>query len=190
MKALARNNYSRNLWAIMDRFKVLPSNPDFQNLTNEQLEWIIYSSQLDNKKYSPGENFADYDESWFNKKEFSPLRDGDDEEDIARQVEELTTEEEAARLKARWEGAEDAEAFAQSGEKSIEEQSIDDMINAKIEDAKKEARNIEKYKSGNKHPDEEKQEAEDVQFQENLDSGSIQDAIDLFEGDQDDDFEI
>lgn len=173
----------------MDRFHVLPSSPDFQNLTNEQLEWIIYSAQLDNKKKGP-ESYEDYDDSWFEAEEFEPLREGDDEEEIARQVEKLTSEEDKARLEARLEDTAESEEIAQRGEKSLEEESIDNLIAENIRKAQEEARRLESHKGTQKTAEQRKQEKENATYQAELDTGSIQDAVALFEGDQEDDFEI
>ena len=35
------------MWAIMKKFNVLPSDPAWQNLTHEQIEWILYNMERD-----------------------------------------------------------------------------------------------------------------------------------------------
>lgn len=47
---LVNTDYGRNLWAVMSKFNVLPTDPRFQDLTVEQLNYIIGSIVQDNKE--------------------------------------------------------------------------------------------------------------------------------------------
>lgn len=107
-KRAVRNTTSRTLWRIVDHFSVLPSNKDFQNLTAEQTDWIVLNLNLDadeankaRKGIKSNEAFEDYDTGWVHEKEakFNPLKDGHEEEDIAKQVEALSSKEYLEKLK-------------------------------------------------------------------------------------------
>lgn len=69
MKVFARRSEERIKWRILDYFKVLPTNPDYQNLTDEQILLIVAHLVLDkeeakNQKADHSETFVDeaYDE--------------------------------------------------------------------------------------------------------------------------------
>lgn len=46
-KSLARENYARNLWAIMSKFQVLPTDKRFQDLTEPQVNLLIEEMNID-----------------------------------------------------------------------------------------------------------------------------------------------
>lgn len=45
--SIVRSNYGRNIWRVMKELHVLPSDPNFQNLTSEQLDFIVSSIEQD-----------------------------------------------------------------------------------------------------------------------------------------------
>lgn len=207
MKGLVRNSYSRNLWAIMDKFKVLPSDPAWQALTQEQVEWILYNMERDAeeqvrraKGMKLDSEFQDFDESWYDTPhdEFTPIRDGHDEGDIARKLNDITTEDDMARLKARWEASQEVDAIRAEGGTTIEEDTINELISNNVQKAIDEARRIEKHggnKWQDKHPIELEEERKNLEFKNQLNKEDIQDAVSLFnQGVEptslDDDFEI
>ncbi len=77
----------------MKTFNVLPSSPDFQNLTNDQIEFIIEQMNIDYKErnhkgFNADLGAYDYDDGWFTSdiEDFEPLVAGHDEADIVRQA--------------------------------------------------------------------------------------------------------
>ena len=97
---VGRNVLSRNLWRIADKFKVLPTNEDFQKLTPEQVDWIVINMNLDAKEEArarsgkdPNEIFDDHDTEWLDTPitEFEPVKEEHDAEEIARQVDAMTS---------------------------------------------------------------------------------------------------
>lgn len=50
MDKLAKTIYSRNLWTIMKKFNVLPSDHAFQNLTDSHIAYIISNMLIDNRE--------------------------------------------------------------------------------------------------------------------------------------------
>ncbi|BAF81296.1 putative RNA polymerase [Enterococcus phage EF24C] len=191
----------------MKKFKVLPSDPAWQNLTSDQVEWILYNMERDieeQERLAKGmqleSEFQDYDDSWYDKphNEFSPIREGDDEEEIARKLSEITSEEDMAKLKARWEASQEVDAIRAEGGTTIEEDTINELIANNVKKAMEEARRIEKH-GGNKWQEkssiELEEERKNLEFNSQLKQGDIQEAIDLFNKDVeptslDDEFQI
>jgi hypothetical protein len=54
-KKLIENGYSRALWLICKQLHVLPSDPNFLNLTYNQIQWlkenIIYDYKIESEAY-------------------------------------------------------------------------------------------------------------------------------------------
>lgn len=176
-------------------------------MTNDQIEWILYNMEKDvemeeraRKGKALDADYEDYDGSWYetSHEEFNPVRDGHDEEEIAKKLAEITTEEDMARLKARWEASQEVDDIRAKGGTTIEEDTINELIANKLQKAIEEAKRIEAHggdKWGEKTPIELEEEQANQQFKAKLEQDDIQDAIALFEGNtelpsQDDDFEI
>lgn len=197
------------MWAIMKKFNVLPSDPAWQNLTHEQIEWILYNMERDVEEEQrrakglalEGE-YEDLDDSWYEvpHEEFNPVREGHDEAEIARKLNEITTEEDMAKLKARWEASQEVDAIRAEGGTTIEEDTINELIANNVQKAIEEAKRIEKHggnKWGDKTPIELEEERKNLEFKSQLKQDDIQDAIALFNGEKeieptslDDDFVI
>lgn len=192
----------------MREFQVLPTDPSWLAMSNDQIEWMLRNMSRDteeaNRRKSGKEledEFQDYDSSWYDQAhdEWTPLREGDDEQAIANQVASMTSPEDMAKLKARWEASQEVDEIQAKGGTTIEEDTINELIQNNLIKAIEEAKRIEKHggnKWGEKTPIEIEEEKANQQFQTQLKQESIQDAINLFEGDeielpsQDDDFEI
>lgn len=191
----------------MKKFNVLPTEERWKTMTNDQIEWILYNMEKDvemeeraRKGKALDADYEDYDGSWYetSHEEFNPVRDGHDEEEIARKLAEITTEEDMARLKARWEASQEVDDIRANGGTTIEEDTINELIANKLQKAIEEAKRIEAHggdKWGEKTPIELEEEQASQQFKAKLEQDDIQDAIALFEGNtelpsQDDDFEI
>lgn len=193
MESLIEANISRNLWAIMKEFKVLPTNPDFQRLTRDQVEYIISNMNKDAEIFSmiskgldPEKQVTDKDTSWWETpiEEFDPKGDLDvDMEDIARQVEELTSVEDRKRLAKMTEGNQEWVEYLEKEGNKNEQTSIEGHIQKQLEIAKKEAKMLRDSGINNWGKQtttvEEKKRAEDF---EPITQDSVEEAFKLFEG--------
>lgn len=192
----------------MTKFNILPTDPRWLDMTTTQIEWIILNMFRDEEEASrKGRNakldgeFEDYDDSWYDTphEEFTPIREGDDEAEIARQLEAITSVEDKIRLKARLEASDELDEFRDQGGTTIEEDITNSIIAENVRKALEEAKRIEKYgntKWGEKSEIELEEERKNMEFSSKLEQGNISDAIALFEGKEmglpsiDDDFEI
>lgn len=201
LKKLARTNYMRNLWAIMKEFSVLPTSEDFRGLSDVQIDMMIFSMIEDNRQAElarrgvkeDGNYFDDaFEEEVWNKApdEWAVLKEGHDPDDIARQVEALTKEEDRRNLMSKFDSIEDYNKFRESGGQTSRESEISDYIDKQIRAAQEKARMIESTKSGGS----EKVIVDDATVAgekstvPNLNKQAMEDAIALFNSD--DDFDI
>lgn len=195
----------------MKEFKVLPTDERFKSLTNWQIEWIWASMERDaveaeriRKGKNPNMEYEDFDDSWLNEdhENWNPVRDDHDEANIAKQVKNITSDEDMARLKARWEKMEEAESEYKEAGSTIEEDSINDYISNRIKEVQEEAKRVEKHLGNDPDSNELQEKHKNSDYQPKLQKGDISKAINLFEGtattdesgdelpSQDDDFEI
>lgn len=130
IQGLVKTNYARNMWRIMEKFNVLPTNPDFQRLTTEQISFIIENMVLDNKEAAlarqgkrPGEYFEDSDSSWLDEdiNSFDPVRDDHQEEDIYAQVRAMSGQEEYERARERYRSVDEWNEFVESGGRAADD---------------------------------------------------------------------
>lgn len=182
MQSIARSQDARNIWAVMKEFKVLPTSEEFKKLTGEQIDFIIASMNYDAKiqeRISRGVDInttmEDYDESWWyaNHDEFEPLREGHDEEDIARQVEERLTNAERKSLRDRFDSEKEYQEYIKNGGLDLENQSMKEVIKRNIEKAREES------ESGEFKQDE-------VTTTEDMEESEIQDVFALYNGEEED----
>lgn len=131
----------------MTKFSVLPTDDRWKSLTDEQIEFILYSMERDvieedrrRRGIQVDGEFEDYDESWWNlpHDDFEPLKAEHDEEDIARQVEAMTTEEDKAKLRARFKDNQELE-----GMEDLYNAEVEDVLQANLDALFKEARERE-----------------------------------------------
>lgn len=98
MGKLVKTNYGRNMWRIMKEFNVLPTDPRFQALTTNQLDYIINSMVQDSieiEKASKGVNSeVTASDDNFDLDTDMNLPQGEDEEDLINQVEEQLRKDE------------------------------------------------------------------------------------------------
>lgn len=103
MDAVIETVSSRNMWAIMKQFNALPTEARVQNLTQEQIDWIIGNMNYDVKEAEAiskgwqkedGGSFRDKDfDDYFENSTDKPLMpEGFNADDIYKQVVELTTD--------------------------------------------------------------------------------------------------
>lgn len=144
----------RNLWLIMKTFNVLPTNEDFRKLTDAQIDLILYSLDEDYReaeRASKGLSAeADYYDSSFEEEvwnkapgEWEVLKEGHDPDDIARQVEELTREEDLKNLITKFDSLEDYNKFLEQNGKTVRETEVEQYINRQLQAAQEKARAIE-----------------------------------------------
>lgn len=203
MKELVKTPTSRNLWTIMKEFNTLPTNPDFQKLTEDQVEFIMYNLDLDAEQrkmamegINPNEHFSDSDDSWWNDshEEFNPLEATElTEDEIADKVTAMTTAEDLHRLEESRRENEDWANY-------LEEQGIDEKetytshtVQSRLDSVYEEARRLEQSGKSNwgkkQITEEEEQNKHLSETSGELTSEGIDEAIRLFEGESLDNFE-
>lgn len=193
----------RNLWLIMKTFNVLPTNPDFRALSDDQVELLLYSieedyreAELARKGLSADSDYYDssFEEEVWNKDvgDWEVLKDGHDPDDIARQVEELTKEEDRINLMSKFDSLDEYNAYLEAGGKTARESEVEQYIDKQIRAAQEKARNIEVAKRANggkvlvddKDLTEISEKSDGI---DDLDKGAIEKAIKLFNDEDDDD---
>ena len=88
-KSLAREPYARNLWAIMSKFNVLPTDKRFQDLTEMQVSLLIEEMNIDSQFARGKDPLSDdyaYDETFDENYE---LPSDEEQEDVAAQLEDM-----------------------------------------------------------------------------------------------------
>lgn len=198
------------MWGIMKQFNVLPTDPRFRELTKEQIDFILYSKELDIKEQDRARRgmaldaeFEDYEaDEWWNAshEDFKALKDDHDEEDIARQVNALTSEEDRKIIQQKLKDYAEFDASVADGHKTFEEEAISAVLNDNLTKLFADAKKLEEQgvnKWGDKTDLEIAEEKVDIELGK-MDSKTITSAIELFHGieeevvhpNQDDDFEI
>lgn len=99
---LARENYSRNLWAIMSKFNVLPTDERFLNLNTIQINFLLESMEIDNLIASGKDINSVITDDSFNYEGDMDMPDESEQEDTWKQLLEMKPkhiqEEEALKL--------------------------------------------------------------------------------------------
>ena len=88
-KSLAREPYARNLWAIMSKFNVLPTDKRFQDLTEMQVSLLIEEMNIDSQFARGKDPLSDdytYDETF---DEDYELPSDEEQESVAAQLEAM-----------------------------------------------------------------------------------------------------
>lgn len=88
-KSLAREPYARNLWAIMSKFNVLPTDKRFQDLTEMQVSLLIEEMNIDSQFARGKDPLSDdytYDETFDENYE---LPSDEEQESVAAQLEAM-----------------------------------------------------------------------------------------------------
>lgn len=193
---VGRNVLSRNLWRISDKFKVLPTNEDFQKLSTEQVDWIVINMNIDAKEEArarsgkdPNEIFDDHDTEWLEtpNKDFNPVKEGHDMEEFAKQVSAMTSNSYLESLDEKFGNMEDTIKYLteNSDEKTLDKYLKEKEMQERLKKAYEDAR----LKESGQFVEEDKEVvegADDMEFEE-LTNELAQDAIDLFEGEESDD---
>lgn len=186
----------------MREFKVLPTSPDFRALTEHQIEFIAYSMQEDRREADrmrrqvhADTHFQDYDDSWWTAdlEDFTAKREDHDEALIAQQVASLSTEEDMKKLRARWDASLEADDIVANGGTTVEQDSINAVLQANLNKVLEEARGLE-AEGINKWGEMERSEADHGEKlgYDLITKESIDEAIAIFNGDtfEDDDEDL
>lgn len=179
----------------MKEFKVLPTNPDFQALTSHQVEFIMANMETDaeiQKLIAQGKdpsNFIkDSDSSWWEDsvEEFDPKGGLDiSDEEISRQVEELTSIEDRKRLEKISEDNQEWSDYLETEGNDRDQMTTENTIQEKLRKAQEDAQRL--ASAGQSQwgkvsiSDEEKEHAQDM---EPMTQESIEEAYRLFEGEE------
>jgi hypothetical protein len=151
----------RNLWMIMKTFNVLPTNDEFRNLSDDQIDLILFNMMEDNREMemarkgltTDSQHYdSSFEEEVWNKAEgeWDVLKEGHDPNDIARQVDQLTREEERKNLAMKFDSLEEYNAFREAGGKTGRESEIDEYISRQIAIAEEKALRLEATKGKKK----------------------------------------
>jgi len=180
----------------MKKFKVLPSNKDFQNLTEHQVGWIMKNMEYDAdikkvlaKGGDPSTFYKDSDDSWYDQPidEFDP-KDGVNisEEEIQKQVEDLTSDEEKQKLADKRKATEEWSDYLEEGGREDLDMTTEGIIQENLRKAREEAERLENAgKSKRGKPSLKREEEEASKNFEPMTQESIQEAYDLFKGEED-----
>lgn len=176
----------------MREWKVLPTDPKFLELTDEQIDFLLTGMNLDSedeararKGYDPNMSYDTEDDSFWNvsEEEFQPIKEWQDEGDIAQQVEDLLGVESTRKLRARFKTEQEYAEYLENGGAKAKEMYVDEKIQESLAKAYEEARMIEKFGKKSTKPE------TDISNQVKLDKNVIKEAQELFNS-MDDDFEI
>ncbi|AIW03323.1 hypothetical protein CPT_Mater166 [Bacillus phage Mater] len=202
LKALARTTYMRNLWGIMKTFEVLPTDPSFRELTNTQIDLMIYSLNEDHREMElarkglaiDSEHYdTSFDDEVWNRDvgDWDVLRDGHDPNEIAKQVEELTRKEDLKNLASKFDSLEEYNDYLAAGGKTTRETEVEQYINKQIQAAEEKARMLSAAGGKSKLvDDQDRPEAGGLNDRlPDIDKAAIDKSIALFNSQDDDDFD-
>ena len=157
--------YSRNMWIIMREFKVLPTDPRFQELTSEQIAFILSNMEEDviqrekafNKNKGDDESFRDPDTSWY-EDEFTDIDYDIDYEKMEESVARIENEEAKKRR-------EQINEMLNEGNDTEKLHETELTVQNNIQKALEEAKDIERLNNGEITDDEftERQKLRDSQ---------------------------
>ncbi len=193
----------RNMWALLEKFNVFPTNEDFRNLDDDQIELIFLSMEQDSKEAdrrargvkSDGEWEDDsFEEEVWNAKDWDIVKEGHDMDDIARQVNALTQEEDKKNLLSKFDSLDEYNEYLENGGKTVRESETEDYINRQIIAAQEKAKMLEANgQVGRKLVDD--KDLPEAKSNEGLSDGisdldkqAIEDSIKLFNDEDDDDY--
>jgi hypothetical protein len=191
----------RNLWAIMTKFNVLPTNEDFRNLSDAQIDLMIYSMQEDYREIELAKKGiqvdsqhydSSFDEEVWNRDvgDWEVLKPGHDPNAIAKQVEELTKAEDLKNLAMKFDSLDEYNAYLEAGGKTTRESEVDQYINKQLALAEEKAKRL--AATGGKQLVDDTEKAGERHSLPDLDKEAIAKSIALFnqENDDDDDYTV
>jgi hypothetical protein len=185
----------------MKTFNVLPTNEDFRNLSDSQIDLIIYSLQEDHREaelarkgLSAESDYYDtsFDEEIWTKEvgDWEVLKEGHEANSIAKQVEKLTKEEDLKNLYSKFDSLDDYNKYLEEGGKTARETEVEQYINKQIQAAEEKAKAMDVHKGKRKLVD----DRDRPEVSDNSDKGmndlnkeAMDKAIQLFNDKNDDD---
>lgn len=205
LEKLTKTTYMRNMWFLMKSFNVLPTNEDFRELTDDQIDMMILSVNEDNierERASKGLSVDSdhYDESFEDEVwtrdvgDWEVVKEGHDPDDIANQIEALTKEEDLKNLSSKFDSLDEYNEYLESGGKTTRESEVEEYINRQIKMAEEKAQAMEMNKQSYEDrkkliDDREATEVQDSNTQglDDLDKQALEESIKLFNGEDDED---
>jgi hypothetical protein len=202
LERLARTPYMRNMWLIMKTFSVLPTDPRFRELTDEQINLMLLSFREDAREAElarkglavDSEHFdSTFEDEVWNAKvgEWDILKDGHDADEIARQVETMTRAEDQKNLATKFESLDEYNAYLEAGGKTARETEVEQYINKRLAEAEEKARMLAANGGKKLVDDKDAPEAQSALSDNlgDLDKDAIDKSIALFNA-EDDDFDM
>ena len=148
MQRLVSSTVARNMWAIMTKFNRLPTDKGLQELTDEQVDFIILSMNQDAKEARAALNgsdvvtYSDGDPDYISDIYEAPsgtdwkiMRDGQDPEKIYEQVKQATHQADPGYQEKTAEEISDIVA-SKLAERGIRNAETEEYINRKVESIK------------------------------------------------------
>ncbi|ATN94561.1 hypothetical protein BSP10_220 [Bacillus phage BSP10] len=138
----------------MKTFNVLPTNKDFRELSDDQIDMMIYSFKEDAREAElarkgltvESEHFdASFEEEVWNADvgKWEVLKEGHDPNEIAKQVEMLTRKEDLKNLAGKFDSLEEYNKYLEEGGKPAREMDVERHIDKQIALAMEKARQLE-----------------------------------------------
>ncbi|QEM43139.1 tail assembly chaperone [Bacillus phage Chotacabras] len=196
LKQLARTPYMRNLWALMREFKVLPPDESFRELSDIQIDLMLYSMAEDAREMErarkgvqgDGDHYdSSFDEEVWNRDvgDWEVLKDGHDGTKIAQQINDMTKAEDLKNLEGRFDGLDEYNEHLENGGMTSRESEVTQYINKQLEKAEELARERSRGGKGKRLVDDRELAGEAPPSDYALNKKSMDDAIALFEGEDD-----
>lgn len=186
----------------MKTFGVLPTNKDFRKLTDAQIDLILYSMEEDHREAELASKGLAVDSEYYDSSfedevwnrpvgEWEVLKEGHDPDEIARQVEELTKEEDLKNLMSKFDSLDEYNAYLEAGGKTVRESDVEQYIERQLQAAQEKAKALEMQKKKGLVDDRDRPEVNDKSETNlaELDKDAIEKAIKLF-NEEDDDYTI
>lgn len=195
VKTIVDKPISRNLWTIMREFNVLPTDPRFQALTEDQVGFIMKNMEKDAeirtmiaRGQDPNSHFKDAETEWWDVSidKFDPKGKLDiSDEEIYAQVEALTSEDDRKKLQDISEGNEEWAEYLEEEGNERDRITTESIIQEKLRQAQEDARRMTSAGESNwgkaRMSEEEEERSDD--FKPMTQEG-IEEAYKLFEGEE------
>lgn len=189
----------------MKTFNVLPTNPDFRKLSDMQLELMLYSLEEDHREMElarkglavESEHYdSSFEEEVWSRDvgDWEVLKEGHDPDEIARQIEEITKEEDKINLMSKFDSLEEYNDYLEAGGQTPREAEVSEYIDNQIRAAQERAKALEagkRSKDGKVFMDDRDlpEVSEQSEGMDRLDREAIERSIELFNGEDEDDDE-
>lgn len=187
----------------METFKVLPTNPDFRSLSDQQVDLIIYSMREDHREIElarkgltvDSEHYdTSFEDDVWNREDgqWDILKEGHDPDEIARQITALTRADDLKNLVSKFDSLTEYNDFIAEGGKTSRETEVEQYINKQLTEAQEKARKLTATGNGTRKAvidDQDRPEAEGPMNDRlpDIDKAAIDKSIALFNADDDDD---